>query len=56
MEIFWLIIAIGTTIMAFYTIYSKGANSETLMFLFPPFIAFGMWYVRRRFRKRTEND
>ena len=56
MEGFWLLVGIVTLLIAGKMVYQQGVGEETLMFMFPPIIAFGMWYVRRRYRKKVEEQ
>ena len=56
MEGFWLLVGIVTLLIAGKMVYQQGIGEETLMFMFPPIIAFGMWYVRRRYRKKVEEQ
>jgi hypothetical protein len=55
MEGFWLLVAIVTSLIAFKMIWQDGLIEGTIMFFFPPVISFGMWYVRRRYRKKVED-
>lgn len=56
MEVFWLIVGIATSIIAIKKIIEIGFSQESLFFVLPPIVSFIMWYMRRRFRKNTENN
>lgn len=53
MEIFWLITAVVTLILAVYIIAQKGFE-ENWLFIFFPFLAAAMYAMRRHLRKKEE--
>ncbi len=53
MEIFWLIIAIATAIFAGYLL-KTGRTEESLAPFFLPFVAGGLYALRRWHRKKLE--
>lgn len=55
MEVFWLAAAVFTAIVAIYLINNVGF-SEGGVWLAMPVVSIVMWYLRRKFRKRMQQQ
>lgn len=54
MEIFWLIIAIGTLILGLYAVFTDGFK-ENYMFMIMSLLSFLLYMARRNLRIKAEN-
>jgi uncharacterized membrane protein len=56
MEVFWLVVAIVTFVYAIIQMLKPEIGLNGAIMLIPPIAAFGMYYLRRRFRVKQQDE
>lgn len=54
MEVFWLIMGVVSFAIAIYHVSTLGL-SDAYLYLLIPILPWGMYYLRRSYRKKMEN-